>query len=336
VALKTTTRKPRASAGAARQSARCAVRAAKASASPEIDLTKSLAVRPLVLGPAPSIHLCLIGLGGTGSWLAPHVVRLAWDLKLKGVEPTVTFVDPDIVEASNVGRQNFCPAEVGRFKAETLAMRYAAGWDVEIHFHTQPFREEMARLGQSTRTVLIGCVDNAAARQAIARAVSRPTGWYPDSTGPMQVWWLDLGNSRDSGQALLGSTTRPEGLRHPCPLPDRSGALPAPSLQHPELLNPRPEELEGDVSGLSCEEMAARNVQSLAVNTFAAAVGTVYLSRLINSLTTEDSLKTFATYFDLDSLSMQSHSITEDAVRAFGRKPRRRQTRPTALAAPAH
>ena len=90
------------------------------------------------------------------------------------------------------------------------------------------------------------------------------------------------------------------------------------------------------MSGLSCEEMAARNVQSLVVNTFAAAVGTVYLSRLINSLTTEDSLKTFATYFDLDSLSMQSRSITEGAVRAFARTPRRRKTQPGAPAGPAH
>ena len=192
MAVKTAVRKPRCGARAARQPVRCSVRAVPASPPPEIDLTKSLAVRPLVLGPATSLHLCLIGFGGTGSWLAPHLVRLAWDLKLKGVEPTVTFVDPDIVEACNVGRQNFSAAEVGRFKAETLAMRYSAGWGIEIHFHTQPFREEMARLGQSTRTVLIGCVDNAAARQAIARAVSRPVGPYPDSPGPMQVWWLDL------------------------------------------------------------------------------------------------------------------------------------------------
>ena len=147
---------------------------------------------------------------------------------------------------------------------------------------------------------------------------------------------LPYGNSRDCGQALLGSTARREALRYPCPLPDRSGALPAPSLQHPELLSPRPEELEADVSGLSCEEMAARNVQSLVVNTFAAAVGTVYLSRLISSLTIENSLKTFATYFDLDSLSMQSRSITEAAVQAFARTPRRRKPQPAAPADPAH
>ena len=55
-------------------------------------------------------------------WLAPDLVRLVCALQQAERHMDITFVDPDVVEARNVFRQNFCFAELGRPKAVTLAI----------------------------------------------------------------------------------------------------------------------------------------------------------------------------------------------------------------------
>ncbi len=142
---------------------------------------------------------------------------------------------------------------------------------------------------------------------------------------------LPYGNSRRSGQVLIGSTLRPERLKRAFPLPDRCGALPAPSLQHPELLLPKPEELSPAETGLSCEEMVARNAQSLIVNQMIAAISADYLVQLVLS----QSLIAYATYFDLATMSMRSRYITPEALAAFAkpRRSRRKKTHPQQPAA---
>ncbi len=68
--------------------------------------------------------------------------------------------------------------------------------------------------------------------------------------------------------------------------------LPSPSLQHPELLQPLPEELAS--KRLSCAEIQARNQQNLFVNQQVAAIASEYLL----ALTLTGGLRRFATYFD--------------------------------------
>src|SRR5581483_4175527 len=63
------------------------------------------------------INLWIVGCGGTGSHMADAVAQL-W-IATNGMKRTPTplkqmyLVDPDIVELKNVGRQRFCPADVG-------------------------------------------------------------------------------------------------------------------------------------------------------------------------------------------------------------------------------
>jgi hypothetical protein len=79
--------------------------------------------------------------------------------------------------------------------------------------------------------LLVGCVDNPAARRELARTLE-PSGY-----GPSSIWWLDLGNGSASGQVYLGNALRPDGLRHAFdPVTRTCRALPAPSVQAPELL----------------------------------------------------------------------------------------------------
>ena len=280
---------------------------------------------PVKVGHLERVHLCLVGVGGSGSWLAPAVARTALQLHEQGVETQVTLVDPDSIERSNIFRQNFSAAEIGRNKAESLAMRLSAAWGLEIHAQPVPFRSSMVSEVYGRFTVVIGCVDNAAARQTMAETVDQG-GWWDTrrEAEPARHWWLDLGNSRRSGQVLIGSTLRPERLKRAFPLPDRCGALPAPRLQHPELLIPKPEELNSAETGLSCEEMAARNAQSLIVNQMIAAIGADYLVQLVLS----QSLIAYATYFDLATMSMRSKYVTPEALEVFA-TPRRKSRKKT-------
>ena len=70
---------------------------------------------------------------GTGAQWVRSITRVVYALKrAHRSAPWVKFIDPDRVEAHNVGRQLFTPANVGLSKAEVLARRfnYALGLDI--------------------------------------------------------------------------------------------------------------------------------------------------------------------------------------------------------------
>lgn len=258
-----------------------------------IDLSYVNAAR-LLLPASETITLALVGCGGTGSWLAPTVARVArllGETQRRKVE--MYFIDPDQVEAKNVYRQNFCDAEVGRNKADALALRYGAAWGLEIRAVPQHFSAKLP-IGGSL-LVLIGCVDNAAGRREMAKAVS----------GKARAWWLDCGNHKAAGQMLLGcGAKRPDD---PFELPGLCSWLPLPTDQHPELLED--EKADGpSLDGLSCAEMAMQDSQGLMVNQAVAVQAGDYLVRM---LLTQD-LRKQATYIDLASGTTKSKYITKE------------------------
>ena len=70
-------------------------------------------------------RIVLVGVGGTGSQLARCLARLLYHRQQKRQHlPEVVFVDPDVVESHNVGRQMFTPADLGQPKAAVLARRF--------------------------------------------------------------------------------------------------------------------------------------------------------------------------------------------------------------------
>ena len=64
------------------------------------------------------VKIVMLGAGGTGGHIAPHLYRLLYAL-----ERPVRFIicDGDIVEEKNLVRQNFTPADLGENKAKVLA-----------------------------------------------------------------------------------------------------------------------------------------------------------------------------------------------------------------------
>ncbi|HWR66092.1 MAG TPA: ThiF family adenylyltransferase [Bellilinea sp.] len=251
--------------------------------------------------------LVLVGCGGTGSWLAPAVARVARLLKERfDKQAMVVFADPDIVEEKNVYRQNFCTAEIGRNKAVALAERYGLSWGIEIVSIARALEAGEGWWGALSRniidnrtlTVIIGCVDGASGRKAIELCAQKE--YHP-------TWWLDCGNEKNSGQVLLG---RNKNAGQPFALPGFCSWLPLPSAQAPELVQGNELKLTPSQAGMSCAEMALQDAQGLAINQRMAAEAADYLVRM---LITQD-LRKMATFIDLESGSSRSRYITLENV----------------------
>jgi PRTRC genetic system ThiF family protein len=268
-----------------------------------------LNARHIVLSAYQQIEIYLVGCGGTGSWLAPSLCRIARYLTQRGKNTTLIFIDRDIVEEKNVLRQNFCDAEVGLNKAQTLALRYSLSWGIDIEALPNSFNPEIIARDYYQREqklkIIIGCVDNANARQSIARALSQYQSWHTRDVAT-ELWWLDCGNHSHSGQVLIGSHLSTELDTYQF---HHLGCtkLPAPCLQHPELLEPKLEELSE--TNISCAELDLLNTQSLTINQRMAAEAASYLVQLITG-----KLNRLATYLDLNSGFTTSTFITEEAI----------------------
>ena len=74
------------------------------------------------------VKIVMLGAGGTGGHIAPHLYRLLYAL-----DRPVRFIicDGDIVEEKNLVRQNFTPADIGENKAKVLAERYSSVFGME-------------------------------------------------------------------------------------------------------------------------------------------------------------------------------------------------------------
>jgi PRTRC genetic system ThiF family protein len=259
-----------------------------------------------------SVNLVLVGCGGTGSWLAPTVVRTARLLIEKfNKQVQVAFIDPEPVEPKNCYRQNFAEFEIGQNKAETLAHRYGLAWGLDVLALPRRFDADLDKLLSNEHqtyyglTVLIGCVDNAPARAEILRYVTEKAGFSAAR------WWLDCGNSRHSGQVLLGGFNNKNDAAS-FPIPNYCARLPLPTQQHPDLLLEQPEE-DADETGLSCADLALRGAQGLAVNQQVAAIAGDYLLQMLIYST----LTRFQTYFDQGSGTMRSTPITPANVQKY-------------------
>lgn len=271
--------------------------------SPQLDLSFARAAT-LLMPATDRWRFILVGCGGTGSWLAPSVARVASVLQEQGKEVLLWFVDPDHVEAKNIPRQNFSQAELGLNKAATLAFRFGAAWGVGINASGQPFTFEMAKEWRASPgvAVVIGCVDNAVARREMAKTIAN------NRSGEAHlVWWLDCGNTESAGQVLFGSCNQPKQLAGAFVGSKICKSLPGPAMVAPDLLKARPEERAK--SKLSCAEIQLANAQSLAVNQQVAAIATDYLVRI-----THGGLRKFGTFFDLESGSSRSRYITQEEL----------------------
>ena len=283
-----------------------------------------------------SVEFWLVGAGGTGSFMAMNLARLAFELNRRGKAASICIVDPDRVENGNIPRSNFCFAEIGQNKAETLAGRIAGAWGVEVGFVKEGFTPALLEsknddwTGQSSSpsqklTILVGCVDNHPARREMHEAVKIHNEQRYGSSGT-RLWWIDGGNGRNTGQVLIGNRLDEKAVSEAARNSPILSLLPAPSLQHPELLkaeNSKPANRQNQTTDdrITCAERIRLGEQSLNVNQRVA----VEMSQVLSELLLTNTLKRFATYFDLESGASRSIYNTPEAISAAANyKPKRK------------
>lgn len=259
------------------------------------------------------LKLFLIGAGGTGSFAAMNLARTSFELQRLGKAVEMTIIDPDIVESGNIPRSNFCAAEIGRFKAQTLAERITLAWGLEVGYSNKKLEYEKhlkpKRNGFKELTILVGCVDNHLARQEIHR-VLEVANRYNSSNAP-EFWWIDGGNGKSSGQVLIGSEVKAEKPENYFSSSTICKKLPAPSVIHPELLEnqiiPVPRE---KTERLSCAELVRLGEQSLNINQRVA----IEIGEMVTEFLLVNNLRRFANYFDLESGTSRSGYCTPENI----------------------
>lgn len=261
------------------------------------------------------LRIIQVGAGGTGSFVALAIARLMYELKESGKAAEFLIVDPDRVEGGNIPRSNFCAAEIGSFKAQSLAKRITLAWGLECHYANEGFDAEIHLKQTSgdyrTLTVIVGCVDNHVARQEMHRAVEQFQG-YQSNDAP-NIWWIDAGNGKCSGQVLIGSTTKRLKPEKHFVGSSICRSLPAPSRVHPDLLEEeQPSKALERAQGLSCPDRIRLGEQSLHINQRVA----VEMAEMLTAMFLTRSLKRFASYFDLESGTSRSLYCTPEQIAA--------------------
>jgi len=243
-------------------------------------------------------NICLVGCGGTGSYIAHALAQLkASQLPGGGAVGRVILVDPDEVEERNIGRQNFAPADIGHPKAQALAFRYNLGFGIDFEWVIGPFHPSLLPKDTSSlsRILVVGAVDTGEARRSIASALKERDD---------DVVWLDAGNGLDRGQVVIGNTFRRAMLSHSVdPRIDIARYLPYPSLALPELLHsdPRPEP--------SCAEALQADLQGLFVNRFMASIVGEHLHRLLRGQLTVSQTWIHLRPMEMVSVAINQHNI---------------------------
>lgn len=204
------------------------------------------------------VKIIMLGAGGTGGHIAPHLYRLLYALNRP-----VRFIicDGDIVEEKNLVRQNFTPADLGENKAQVLAERYSSVFGMETEY-IPAFIENAAELEDLVRpccfqldystpplwelVILIGAVDNNKSRKLCHEVFSRSK----------ELIYIDSGNGETTGQVVCG-------IRRG----NRTYYKPAAAL-YPEML----EDTDKFPTELSCAEASVSAPQSMAANITAATI----------------------------------------------------------------
>jgi sulfur-carrier protein adenylyltransferase/sulfurtransferase len=213
------------------------------------------------------VRVLVVGCGGTGCAVVAGLPYLHQSLMAWGHPGGlhVTVLDGDSISPFNCIRQPFARSEIGHNKAVVLVNRlnlfWGLKWDaVPNHLKPGTFISRNYSGDDLRAHIVIGCVDTRAARAAIRDAVSN---WSTTS------YTMDLGNSSDTGQFILGE-----------PLNERNGRsrlrLRTSFELFPEICDP---DLDDD-NEPSCSAVAALERQGPFINSTIAQHALALLARL--------------------------------------------------------
>jgi len=261
-------------------------------------------------------NILVLGCGGTGGHLVPHLARLVSVLNSKRSRSAYAslpvmnlfLADGDVVEEKNLIRQNFIEQDIGKNKAEVLGERYAAAFGIEIGVIPEylerldkfSFLKTMSR-SYDNASLVIGCVDNNASRKVINRWFCRK-----DTGGSDGRFWIDSGNEENSGQVVCGYNPQEYRYGQPKFNPFRKDLHSLSSGRRrgdfclPCAVEVYPELLHIDDSFSSQESCAARS-QSAPQNMQTNVTAAVIIMNFVQKLITRDLIKSHCVEFAISN-----------------------------------
>ncbi len=202
-------------------------------------------------------RVAVIGCGGTGSALIGGLPFLHQALLAAGHPGLQVIVaDGDKVSATNCVRQPFSESEIGLFKSTVLVNRLNLFWGLNWQAST----EYVTRKTQGRVDIVISCVDTQSARFELIRSLL-----FKECT-----YWLDIGNTADGGQFVLGQPRNNRNRRTP-------NRLPTVAELFPEIVKPR---LDKNDDLPSCSAVEALKRQEPFINQTLAYHALAMLARL--------------------------------------------------------
>lgn len=160
-----------------------------------------------LLQPTNPVTVNLIGAGGTGSQVLTALARMNHSLnELHHAGFEVRLWDDDTVSTANLGRQLFADAELRMYKSVALINRvnrfFGTNWKAETIKFEPNGNNELPPNVQAIIT--ISCVDSVKARFGIAEVLDQAkfNNLYQSNRAK---YWLDFGNSQNTGQVLLAT-----------------------------------------------------------------------------------------------------------------------------------
>jgi PRTRC genetic system ThiF family protein len=202
-------------------------------------------------------RVVVVGCGGTGSALIGGLPFLHQALTTTG-HPGIQVIvaDGDKVSATNCVRQPFSESEIGLFKSTALVNRLNLFWGLKWQAST----EYVTRKTEGRVDILISCVDTRTARSELIKSPLFRECAY----------WLDIGNTADGGQFVLGQPKNNRNRKTPHRLPTVAELF-------PEIIKPGLDRNDGLPS---CSSVEALERQEPFINQTLAYDALAMLARL--------------------------------------------------------
>jgi PRTRC genetic system ThiF family protein len=141
------------------------------------------------------VNILLVGAGGNGGPMITGLARMDFALRALGHPGlNLTVCDGDAVGPENVGRQLFSPSDVGRNKAVTLVSRVNMFFGLKWRAFPTHLAPTSLLPNQNIPSLIITAVDKVKPREYVYGLVKGRS-----------VYWLDMGNTKDTGQIILGT-----------------------------------------------------------------------------------------------------------------------------------
>ncbi|AZL83405.1 PRTRC system ThiF family protein (plasmid) [Aliivibrio salmonicida] len=251
------------------------------------------------------INIALVGAGGTGSAVLTGLFKLNTTLTRLGSKGLhVTVFDPKTVSMANIGRQAFwSDRDCGHYKSSLLVNRINQFGQLDWKAVIDKFDPSVlvSSFGSNNSfDLLITTVDSAKARFEIGSELARKK--QSINAEQKQSLWLDIGNGKSVGQAVLGSMFNGDG----------TSTLPSPF----QLFKNEWESFDDTKqSAPSCSTLEAISKQAFMVNDTVAISA---LSMILFPLLRNGEIKNHGVFINLDEATTYPLPISKESWAIYG------------------